>query len=403
MSPAFEKGAEGSVTYHKLAKMLGSPEKAAEYLHSIDIPGLKYLDATSRSTDKGTRNYVMFGDEYPEITKRAGSLDELQEKNLNKRLIEKYLSKGKLSPDDMAQYEQNALAMETPLLQRYNVENAEMQIPNTKQRAKSIGFMTQPSKEQYHLTRNDWENNIPDLTKSDLGFHTGSIDQANYRGKAFDDNAVGQSVIPIAPHKYTNYLKLNDLGSFHADSIAPQLEKKKILAKGKAKQIQSVIDNDWKLTDQYDQQMRDVLSQHDIDAIKYAKRFSQIYTKAGTPEIHLKSGVYTVTKNVTTESTLSTWQSNIALSGSNSDKTLFYDAIIDMGLAIDFPVSISGEGDGTELDLKINLTTSDYANYEISACLTVLGDGFNTTGTESTKIHGRFNSGIINFKNFNFT
>jgi hypothetical protein len=270
MSSAFEKGAEGSVIYNKLIKMLGSPEKASEYLHSIDIPGIKYLDATSRRTDKGTRNFVTFGDEYPEITKRAGSMDELQEKNLNKRLIEKYLSKGKLSPDDMAQYEQNALAMETPLLQRYNVENAEMQIPNTKQRAKSIGFMTQPSKEQYHLTRNDWENNIPDLTKSDLGFHTGSIDQANYRGKAFDDNAVGQSVIPIAPHKYTNYLKLNDLGSFHSDSIAPQLEKKKILAKGKAKQIQSAIDNDWKLTDQYDQQMRDVLSQHDIDAIKYA-------------------------------------------------------------------------------------------------------------------------------------
>ena len=250
----------------------GSPEKASEYLHSIDIPGIKYLDASSRNTDKGTRNFVTFGDEYPQIVKRAGSLDELQEKNLNKRLIEKYLSEGKLSPDDMAQYEQNALAMETPLLQRYNVENAEMQIPNTKQRAKSLGFMTQPSKEQYHLTRNDWENNIPDLTKSDLGFHTGSIDQANYRGKVFDDNAVGQSVIPIAPHKYTNYLKLNDLGSFHADAIAPQLEKKKILAKGKAKQIQSAIDNDWKLTDQYDQQMRDVLSQHDIDAIKYANK-----------------------------------------------------------------------------------------------------------------------------------
>ena len=270
MSNAFEKGAEGSVTYNKLIKMLGSPEKASEYLHSIDIPGIKYLDASSRNTDKGTRNFVTFGDEYPQIVKRAGSLDELQEKNLNKLLIEKYLSEGKLSPDDMTQYEQNALAMETPLLQRYNVANAEMQIPNTKQRAKSLGFMTQPSKEQYHLTRNDWENNIPDLTKSDLGFHTGSIDQANYRGKAFDDNAVGQSVIPISPHKYTNYLKLNDLGSFHADSIAPQLEKKKILAKGKAKQIQSAIDNDWKLTDQYDQQMRDVLSQHDIDAIKYA-------------------------------------------------------------------------------------------------------------------------------------
>jgi hypothetical protein len=53
---------------------------AEQYLKNLDIPGLKYLDATSRSTDKGTRNYVMFGDEYPEIIKRAGSLDELQEK-----------------------------------------------------------------------------------------------------------------------------------------------------------------------------------------------------------------------------------------------------------------------------------------------------------------------------------
>jgi hypothetical protein len=53
---------------------------AEQYLKNLDIPGLKYLDATSRSTDKGTRNYVMFGDEYPEITKRAGSMDELQEK-----------------------------------------------------------------------------------------------------------------------------------------------------------------------------------------------------------------------------------------------------------------------------------------------------------------------------------
>ena len=135
-------------------------------------------------------------------------------------------------------------------------------------------------------------------------------------------------------------------------------------------------------------------------AIKYAKRFSQVYTKAGTPEVHLKSGTHTITKSITTSSSLATWQSNIGASGSNSDKTLFYDTIIDMGLAIDFPVSISGEGDGTELDLKIMLTTSDHTDYEISSYLTVLGNGFNTTGTESTRIHGRFNSGIINFKNF---
>ena len=135
-------------------------------------------------------------------------------------------------------------------------------------------------------------------------------------------------------------------------------------------------------------------------ALKYAKRFSQIYKKAGIPEVHLKSGTHSVVGTVSTNSSLAEWQTNIAGPGANSDKTLFYDAIINMGLAIDFPVSISGEGDGTDLQLTIKLSTSDYTEHEIQAYLTVLGAGFNTTGTESTKIHGRFSSGVINFKNF---
>lgn len=44
--------------------------------------------------------------------------------NLNADLLKKYLSTGKLSPKEMAQYEANGLAMETPQLQRYNVANA---------------------------------------------------------------------------------------------------------------------------------------------------------------------------------------------------------------------------------------------------------------------------------------
>ena len=44
--------------------------------------------------------------------------------NLNADLLKKYLSTGKLSPKEMAQYEANGLAMETPQLQRFNVENA---------------------------------------------------------------------------------------------------------------------------------------------------------------------------------------------------------------------------------------------------------------------------------------
>jgi len=44
--------------------------------------------------------------------------------NLNADLLKKYLSTGKLSPKEMAQYEANGLAMEIPQLQRYNVQNA---------------------------------------------------------------------------------------------------------------------------------------------------------------------------------------------------------------------------------------------------------------------------------------
>jgi hypothetical protein len=46
------------------------------------------------------------------------------ESNLNADLLKKYLSTGKLSPKEMAQYEANGLAMETPQLQRYNLGNA---------------------------------------------------------------------------------------------------------------------------------------------------------------------------------------------------------------------------------------------------------------------------------------
>ena len=46
------------------------------------IPGIRYLDKGSRSQDvnRKTYNLVTFGDEYPQIVKRAGSLDELKEK-----------------------------------------------------------------------------------------------------------------------------------------------------------------------------------------------------------------------------------------------------------------------------------------------------------------------------------
>jgi hypothetical protein len=62
--------------------------------------------------------------------------------NLNADLLKKYLSTGKLSPKEMAQYEANGLAMETPQLQRYNLSNANAQGGSTESRAADVGFGT---------------------------------------------------------------------------------------------------------------------------------------------------------------------------------------------------------------------------------------------------------------------
>ena len=60
----------------------GSPEAAASALSDIGIPGLRYLDEGSRAAGRGTHNYVMFGDDLIDITRRyaKGGLAELDQK-----------------------------------------------------------------------------------------------------------------------------------------------------------------------------------------------------------------------------------------------------------------------------------------------------------------------------------
>lgn len=46
--------------------------KTSEDLQSLGIPGIRYLDQASRDQGKGTRNYVMFDDRFPNIVTRNG-------------------------------------------------------------------------------------------------------------------------------------------------------------------------------------------------------------------------------------------------------------------------------------------------------------------------------------------
>lgn len=144
------------------------------------------------------------------------------------------------------------------------------------ERARAMGYPTAQGKELYHSARGDWESSIVDPSKSDIGFHIGTLEQAENRAKAFGSGGVnfdeGANVMPVVTDKYANFLKLNDTGTFHADGIARQLEKKGLLAKGKGKQIEQEIDANFRLRQQYDPLMRDALARNEFDGIKYANQ-----------------------------------------------------------------------------------------------------------------------------------
>ena len=197
--------------------------------------------------------------------------------NLNAGLLDKHLSGQKLTPEEMALYEKNGSAMETPQLQRYNLGNANAQGGSPKARARSDGFETAPKKELYHSAKTDWESNIVDPSKSDLGFHLGSLDQASYRAKVFDgglglDAPIGGNIIPITKSKYAITLPLKDEGTFRPDVVGLQLEKKKMLDKGYVNKMEADPLNSsdyWKWNDVYAEKMRDVLKQNDYHGAHY--------------------------------------------------------------------------------------------------------------------------------------
>jgi hypothetical protein len=141
------------------------------------------------------------------------------------------------------------------------------------QRAREMGFETAPSKTTYHASRVDVPAQI-DPSMSDFGFHTGTLDQAQSRVKAFANPTEvypeGANVMPLMMHKYTNALKVADEGTFHADALAPQFAKKGLIDKDYAKRAVKEIDSDYSKRALYDQKMRDVAMQNDIDALKYS-------------------------------------------------------------------------------------------------------------------------------------
>lgn len=64
--------------YRDLSHVVGSDAAISGTLNNWGIPGIRYLDASSRGKKKGTSNYVMFDDRFPNIVTRNGvSLTDL--------------------------------------------------------------------------------------------------------------------------------------------------------------------------------------------------------------------------------------------------------------------------------------------------------------------------------------
>lgn len=70
-----KKGGVGAAMYEALRvddNLGATPEATSRYLHSIGIPGIRYLDGQSRDGGSGTYNYVMFDDKGIKLLERNG-------------------------------------------------------------------------------------------------------------------------------------------------------------------------------------------------------------------------------------------------------------------------------------------------------------------------------------------
>lgn len=159
---------------------------------------------------------------FPFAPSGAGTLGSI--KNLNANLLSKYLKEGRLSPEEMAKYEKNALKMETPALQKFNVENANLQGGTPESRAGALGFDVSGVHKTEHPDIKNFLNKY--LGKNTIGNAASKqLEQTSKLGHWFSnsglpDNMPGNISYPVII-KMENPMELSSTGALIA-----QLEEK---------------------------------------------------------------------------------------------------------------------------------------------------------------------------------
>lgn len=120
----------------------------------------------------------------------------------------------------------------------------------------------------YHATNKVFDQF--DTYKSDLGAHFGNLEQANRVAQQRCGGAAEGARIIAAWLRITNPLRLKDVGSFHSDGIADQLERKGLLPKGEGKRIAKDCDTNWKLRKIYDPKLREIIKDAGYDGVVYS-------------------------------------------------------------------------------------------------------------------------------------
>lgn len=120
-------------------------------------------------------------------------------------------------------------------------------------------------KVMFHASRSEVPFLSFDTAKGDLGAHFGTLEQAEHRANLFNKNA---SIFP-AWLNIMYPLRLKDEGSFHADAIADQLAKKKIITRQLAKEIKSEYEKNWRSRKKYDPIVRQAIIDAGYDGVVY--------------------------------------------------------------------------------------------------------------------------------------
>lgn len=145
------------------------------------------------------------------------------------------------------------------------------------QRARAMGFETAPSKELYHGSRGELVGNI-DPSKSDYGFHVGTLEQAENRLKTFGNRGIdfpeGANISPMLKNKYADFLNAKDKGSFNADELVEQFKGNKNIDQGAIKKIADMISKDERpstrqVMNEYNGMIRNLVDQQGYKGLKY--------------------------------------------------------------------------------------------------------------------------------------